>query len=193
MFDRFTLPLAVLLACSVASIAGLQCYSCEGRESEMCGRNPTSARIVTCATNEMCNVLRTERTESFGGRTVTISRGCRQSAFAGAVAGSGVATTSQSCSVDLCNVGNGLGPSVGFGGQNDAVNFPGFPTFPQFPQFPTAGFDNSINNGGGFHQQTHSNNNQYRPGNSAPTSAVGALLWIPLLLAALSSVMYARI
>lgn len=32
----------------------------------MCGRNPTLANRVTCAANELCNVLRTERVDSFG-------------------------------------------------------------------------------------------------------------------------------
>ena len=45
---------------------GLQCYSCEGRENEMCGRDPTRANRVMCAANELCNVLRTERSDSLG-------------------------------------------------------------------------------------------------------------------------------
>lgn len=32
----------------------------------MCGREPTKANRITCATNEMCNVLRTERSDSLG-------------------------------------------------------------------------------------------------------------------------------
>lgn len=138
---------------------------------------------------------------------MTISRGCRQSAFAGAVAGPGIATTSQSCSADLCNTGNGLGPS--FGNQNDGINFPGFPSFPQFPQFPTVG-NNIDNNPGSFNQQSHSNN-QFRPGNSATIPGntsfntsfstkssnykllvVGGLLWIPLVFA-LTSILYLRL
>ena len=45
---------------------GLQCYSCEGRDNEMCVRDPTRANRVTCAANELCNVLRTERIDHLG-------------------------------------------------------------------------------------------------------------------------------
>lgn len=75
------------------------------------------------------------------GKTVTISRGCRQSAFAGAVAGNGVgvSTSSQSCSTDLCNTGDGLGPSI---------NFPGF----------------NANNGFGFSSGSNTNFHSSAPG-----------------------------
>lgn len=43
------------------SFAGLECYSCEGRDTELCGLDPTRAGRVRCANNELCNVLRTER------------------------------------------------------------------------------------------------------------------------------------
>lgn len=81
------------------------------------------------------------------GRTVTISRGCRQSAFAGAVSGNGVgvSTSSQSCSTDLCNTGDGLGPSI---------NFPGFNT--------------NVNNGFGFSSGSNTNFN-------SGASALGAI------------------
>lgn len=92
------------------------------------------------------------------GRTITFSRGCRQSAFAGAVGGNGVgvSTSSQSCSTDLCNTGDGLGASI---------NFPGFNT--------NFGFNtnNNNNNGfGGFASAGGGFNNDFnrQPGNGAP-------------------------
>lgn len=45
---------------------GLQCYSCQSRENEACGRNPTEANRITCAINKFCIVKRTERTDSTG-------------------------------------------------------------------------------------------------------------------------------
>lgn len=63
---------------------------------------------------------------------VKYSRGCRQSAFAGAVAnsnGGSMSTSSQhsqSCSYDLCNTGNAMGNNInfpGFVGTNNNNNF----------------------------------------------------------------------
>ena len=90
------------------------------------------------------------------GRIVTFSRGCRQSTFAGAVGGNGVgiSTSSQSCSTDLCNTGDGLGPSVLFPGFNTNNNNGfGFPS-------NNGGFNTGFN--GGFNSDFH------RPGNAAP-------------------------
>ncbi|KAK4015159.1 Uncharacterized protein APZ42_032296 [Daphnia magna] len=155
-----TVPIIVaVLVMTISVVSGLQCYSCEGRDNEMCGREPTRANRITCATNEMCNVLRTERSD-FSGRTVTYSRGCRQSAFAGAVGGNGVgvSTSSQSCSTDLCNTGDGLGPSINFPGFNNGF---GFNTNNNnndgFGGFAGAGFN------GGFQ-----NDFNRQPGNGAP-------------------------
>lgn len=90
----------------------------------------------------------------FAGRIVTYSRGCRQSTFAGAVGGNGVgiSTSSQSCSTDLCNTGDGLGPSVLFPGFNTNNNGFGFSS-------NNGGFNTGFN--GGF------NNDFHRPGNAA--------------------------
>ncbi|XP_046646965.1 uncharacterized protein LOC124337001 isoform X2 [Daphnia pulicaria] len=151
--------IVAVLAVTISTVSGLQCYSCEGRENEMCGNNPTRANRITCATNEMCNILRTERSD-FSGRTVTFSRGCRQSAFAGAVGGNGVgvSTSSQSCSTDLCNTGDGLGASI---------NFPGFNS-------NGFGFNTNSNNNNGFGGFASGGvggfNNDFnrQPGNGAP-------------------------
>jgi hypothetical protein len=94
------------------------------------------------------------------GRTVTFSRGCRQSAFAGAVGGNGVgvSTSSQSCSTDLCNTGDGLGASI---------NFPGFNS-------NGFGFNTNSNNNNGFGGFASGGvggfNNDFnrQPGNGAP-------------------------
>lgn len=66
------------------------------------------------------------------GRNVTILRGCRQSAMVSAVSSGGnqvgISVSSQSCSTDLCNTGNGLiGPNnnllPGFNISNSNINF----------------------------------------------------------------------
>ncbi|XP_046443693.1 uncharacterized protein LOC124193779 isoform X1 [Daphnia pulex] len=121
---------AVLLV-MISLASSLQCYSCQSRENEACGRNPTEANRITCAINKFCIVKRTERTDSTG-RNVTILRGCRQSAMLSAVSSGGnqvgISVSSQSCSTDLCNTGNGLiGPNnnllPGFNISNSNINF----------------------------------------------------------------------
>ncbi|KAI9553004.1 hypothetical protein GHT06_020891 [Daphnia sinensis] len=96
----------------------LKCYECEGEGSNhMCMVNPSDvAKVVTCESNEYCNILRvttTNITASLKGpvesTTVFISRGCKA---AGVTDDDhdpeeGTSLLSLSCSSDLCNYVDG--------------------------------------------------------------------------------------
>ncbi|XP_059352512.1 uncharacterized protein LOC130704242 isoform X3 [Daphnia carinata] len=96
----------------------LKCYECEGEGSNhMCMVNPSEvAKVVTCESNEYCNILRMTAinvTASAKGpvesTTVFISRGCKA---AGVTDDDhdpeeGTSILSLSCSSDLCNYVDG--------------------------------------------------------------------------------------
>lgn len=96
----------------------LKCYECEGEGSNhICMVNPSEvAKVVTCESNEYCNILRmttTNVTASFKGpvetTTVFISRGCRAAGVTDEDHDpeEGTSLLSLSCSSDLCNYVDG--------------------------------------------------------------------------------------
>lgn len=44
----------------------LECYSCEGRNGDICVQDPEKAKVITCKKNEKCYVMRSDSTRSFG-------------------------------------------------------------------------------------------------------------------------------
>ena len=111
----------------------MQCYSCEGRDNDLCVTNPArGANTVDCRSGQ-CSIVRTERSDSSGKRSisaavvstfsvsrvqqfictqtgtrVTIVRDCRSGSVATSSSNNGGSSSfAHSCSTDLCNSGDG--------------------------------------------------------------------------------------
>jgi len=107
-------PLVLVLCTLTSRLSALECYSCEGRNGDICVQDPEKAKVITCKKNEKCYVMRSDSTRSFGD-TVTIKRGCKLGSGSVPITHKNSDyVSSQTCTVNRCNSGDGT--RLDFGG-----------------------------------------------------------------------------